>query len=111
MTATTSVERDSLIRVIKTAALMSVMLEAQMTIHENHVWTDGPEISFGLVTSTRSLELLNKKIILRLGNMIGTDAAKSAFNEALQMLCDEQIDTLDQLTTAILNAIGEGDDA
>lgn len=111
MSGTTSVERDSLIRVFETAALMGVMLEAQKTMHEAHVWTDSPEISFGLVTSTRFLELLNEKIILRLGDMIGADAAKSSFNKALKMLCDEKIDTLDQLTKAILKAIGEDDDA
>lgn len=111
MTATTAVETDSLISIFKTATLMSVMLEAQKTIHENHIWTDGPEISFGLVSSTRSLELLNKKIILRLRSMIGADAAKSAFNEALKMLSDEQIETLDQITKAILKTIGEDDDA
>lgn len=110
MTATITVEKESLISVMETAAIMSVILEAQRTIHENHVYTDSPEISFSLVNSTLSLDKLNEKMILSLADMVGTKCTKLVFEKTLDMLYDEELESLDQLTKAILDEIGEDDD-
>lgn len=111
MTATITVERDSLIHVFKTAAFMGVILRTQKAIHENHVYTDSPKISFDLVESTNTLDLLNDEVLTHLVTMIGADTAKSVFDKALKLHLDNRSGGLNQIIMAILDEIGEDDDA